>query len=231
LIYLHPEGKGAEAKRGAEIELLVRAGLVVAAIDVLGVGETRNTATTPLAVNYTALLTGRSVIGIQASDITRVVNYLMSREDIISERIGAYGKEQMCLPLLHAAAFDQNIRFVFLKGGLISYRAVATNRLYKIGLIKREGGGTHHPYDIDFSWGIAKVLTGYDVPDLIACLQPRTVVATDIRNENLEPASEAVINAELTFPMEVYRMGKGRENFRIVPLNEFDSSIVNLMLD
>jgi len=231
LVYLHPEGKGAEAKGGAEIERLVRAGIIVAAIDVLGVGETRNTATTALAVNYTALLTGRSVIGIQASDVVRVVDYLRKREDVISERVGGYAKDQMCLPLLHAAAFNQSIQYVFLKGGLVSYRTVATNRLYRIGLIKREGGGTHHPYDIDFSWGIAKVLTAYDLPDLIASLQPRTVVVTDIRNEKLEPASDSLINAEWRFPMETYRMGKGTENFKIVPVKEFDASIVNFMLD
>ena len=229
LIYLHPDGKGAEAKPGAEIESLVRAGNIVAAIDVLGTGETKNTATTPLAVNYTAVLIGRSIIGIQAADVVRVSNYLRTREDIDSARIGAYARDQMCLPLLHAAAFDDGIRFVFLRGSLISYRTVATNRIYRIGLIRRDGGGTHHPYDIDFSWGIAGVLTAYDLPDLMACLQPRTIVATEFRNEKLELASDILINEELRFPIETYGRMNAKENFKVVSPDKFTNLMLHLM--
>ena len=227
LIYLHPEGKASEAKPGGEIEKLVRAGFVVAATDVLGRGETKNTATTSLAVNYTALLTGRSIIGIQAADIVRVAKYLRSREDIDSANVGGYASEQMCLPLLHAAAFDDSIQSVFLKGGLISYRRVATNRLYSIGLIKRAGGGTHHPYDIDFSWGIANVLTAYDLPDLMASLWPRRVVATDFRNEKLQPVSDSVLHAELKFPLETYRSMNAADKFKLVASDEFDKLLFN----
>ena len=225
LIYLHPEGKASEAKAGGEIEKLVRAGFVVAATDVLGTGETKNTATTSLAVNYTALLIGRSLIGIQAADIVRVAAYLRSREDIDSTKIGGYAREQMCLPLLHAAAFDDSIQPLFLRGSLVSYRSVATNRLYSIGLIKREGGGTHHPYDIDFSWGIANVLTAYDLPDLMASLWPRRVVATDFRNAKLQPVSDSVLNAEMKFPLKRYRDMNAEEKFQVVAPHEFDNLV------
>ena len=225
LIYLHPNGKASEAKPGGEIEKLVRAGFVVAATDVLGTGETINTATTSLAVNYTALLIGRSIIGIQAADIVRVAKYLRSRADIDSTKIGGYAIEQMCLPLLHAAAFDDSIECVFLKDGLVSYRRVATNRLYSIGLIKREGGGNHHPYDIDFSWGIANVLTAYDLPDLMASLWPRSVVATGFRNEKLQPASDSVLNAELKFPFERYRGMNAEGEFKVVAPDQFEKLV------
>ncbi len=44
LVYLHPKGKLTDAIPGGEIEKLVRMGYIVAATDVLGVGETKNTA-------------------------------------------------------------------------------------------------------------------------------------------------------------------------------------------
>ena len=76
LIYLHPEGKVTEAKPGGEIEKLVRKGYIVAATDVLGIGETKNTASRGHTCGYTAVIIARSVVGIQAGDIVRVVNYL-----------------------------------------------------------------------------------------------------------------------------------------------------------
>jgi hypothetical protein len=44
-------------------------------VDVLGVGETKNTATRGLADGYTAVLIGKSIVGIQAGDIVRVVGF------------------------------------------------------------------------------------------------------------------------------------------------------------
>ncbi len=63
---------------GGEIEKLVKKGYVVAAADVIGIGETKNTAARGITDGYTAVLIGRSVVGIQAGDILRVVNYLKS---------------------------------------------------------------------------------------------------------------------------------------------------------
>ncbi len=97
LVYLHPGGKVTEAKPGGEIEKLVRKGYVVAATDVLGIGETKNTAGRALTDGYTAVLIGRSVVGIQAGDIVRVVNYLKTCNDVDPEKIGAVGIGEMCL--------------------------------------------------------------------------------------------------------------------------------------
>jgi dienelactone hydrolase len=66
IIYLHPDGKAAEAGPGGEIEKLVKKGYVVAAVDVLGIGEVKNTATREGADDYTGVLIGRSTPGIQA---------------------------------------------------------------------------------------------------------------------------------------------------------------------
>ncbi len=76
LVYLHSKGKITEAKPGGEIEKLVRMGYVVAAADVIGTGETKNTVTNRQGTadaGSTAILIGRSVVGLQAADIIRVV--------------------------------------------------------------------------------------------------------------------------------------------------------------
>src|SRR4026209_1382880 len=68
IIYLHSKGKITDAEPGGEIEKLVKKGYIVAAADVLGVGEIKNTATRGDAEGYTAVLIGRSMVGVQAGD-------------------------------------------------------------------------------------------------------------------------------------------------------------------
>ena len=216
IIYLHPDGKDSDSKPGGKIEQLVKNGYIVAAVDPLGSGETKNTAIRDLATGYTALLIGRSVVGIQAADICRIAHYLGTRDDIDPSGTGALGINEMCLPLIHAAAFDKSIKNVILSGSLISYSSVAINRFYRIGLTEREGGGTHHPYEVGFSWGIAGVLKGYDLPDLIACISPRKIVMTGLKNQMLEPASDELIKTELEFPKSVYKSQGYSENLRVL---------------
>ena len=220
IIYLHPEGKDSDAKPGGQIEQLVKNGYIVAAVDPLGTGETKNTATRDLAPGYTALLLGRSVVGIHAADICRIAHYLGTRDDIDPSGIGALGINEMCIPLIHAAAFDKSIKNVILSGSLISYSSVVMNRFYRIGLTEREGGGTQHPYEVGFSWGIAGVLKGYDLPDLIACISPRKVVLTGLKNQMLEPASDELIKTEMEFPRSVYTSHGSGENIRILSWNQ-----------
>jgi cephalosporin-C deacetylase-like acetyl esterase len=223
VVYLHPKGKAAEAKQGGEIEKLVRKGYIVAAIDVLGVGETANSAARGIADGYTALLTGRSVVGIQAGDIVRTIGYLKNLDSVDSLKIGAIGINEMAIPLIHAAAFDPSIKNIVLVGPLISFRSVVMNRFYKIGLTPREGGGNWHPYEVDFSWGVAGVLTAYDLPDLIGCIAPRRVLLAGVKDQMLEPASEELINQELEFPLRAYSFKKASGNLKTV--TSFDSLV------
>lgn len=217
VVYLHPEGKITEARPGGEIERLVKQRYIVAATDVLGIGETENTASRELAPAYTAVLTGHSVVGTQAGDVARVARYLKSREDVDPDRVGALAYDGLCISLLHAAAFEPVIRQVILVRPLISYRSVAMNRIYRVGLIDRQGGGIWHPYEVEFSWGVAGVLKAYDLPDLIGCLAPRKVILAELTDQMLEPASEALIHQEMEFPIQAFTSQNAREHLRIIP--------------
>jgi cephalosporin-C deacetylase-like acetyl esterase len=213
IIYLHPEGKAAEAGSEGEIEKLVKKGYIVAAVDVLGIGEVKNTVTREGTDDHTGVLIGRSTPGIQAGDIVRVVYYLKHLDQVAND-IGALAIDEMCIPLMHAAAFEPMIKNITLVGALASYRSIVMNDLYKIGLVYNDDG-SWHPWEIDYSWGVAGALTAYDFPDLIACLAPRKVVIAGLRDPMLEPASEAVIEQEMTFPKKVYTAKGALQNLKI----------------
>jgi len=227
LVFLHPQGKVTESKPGGEIEALVKKGYIIAAVDVLGVGETENTASRPAAEDYTAILVGRSTVGIQAGDIVRVVQYLRHLDKVDSENIGAIGIREMCLPLMHAVAFEQSINTVIFVDSPISYRSIVMNRFYSIGLIERENGGIIHPYEVDFFWGVAGALTAYDLPDLIGCIAPRKVILAGLKNELLEPASEMLIERETSFPKSAYSFHNVFGNLKILSYYENLGSLVD----
>ncbi len=142
-------------------------------------------------------------------------------------KIGAVGIDEMCIPLIHAAAFDSSISTIALIGSPISYRSVVMNRIYKIGLTKNEKGGTNHPYEVDFSWGVAGALTAYDLPDLIGCMAPGKVAIADLRDQSLEPASEDLIKQEMTFPLSVYSQKGVPDNLKIMPSAENYGEIID----
>jgi dienelactone hydrolase len=227
LIYLNPKGKAADALPGGEIEKLVKKGYIVAATDVIGIGETANTAARGITDGYTAVMIGRSVVAIQAGDIVRMARYLKSRDDVDPGKVGALAMGESCIPLIHAAAFEPSICNITLINPLISFGSVVMNSHYKIGLTPREGGNYWHPHEIDFSWGVGGALQGYDLPDLLGCVAPRKVMMADIYNQMLEPASSELINQELGFPRKAFSFKKAAENLKI----ENNYQDVSLLVD
>jgi cephalosporin-C deacetylase-like acetyl esterase len=217
LIYLNPSGKDTDSKAGGEIEKIVKKGFIVVAADLLGTGETVNTAARGLTDGYTAVLTGKSVVGIRAGDISRVADVLKRHVLVDSTRIGAIGINGMCIPLLHAAALNATIGNVILIRPLVSFRSVVLNRNYRVGFTPRDGGGYWHPYELDFSWGVAGAITAYDLPDLAGCVAPGKIVFAAIRNEMLEAASDEQIRSELSFPFDVYASMGVKGNIRVEP--------------
>lgn len=214
ILYLHPEGKSAEAKVGGEIEQLVKKGYVVAAPDLPGIGELDNKSNR-YAEDYTAVMLGRSIPGIHAGNIARAVEFLKTRPEVDANAIGAIGIRNMSIPLLHAAAFDVSIQHVILINSLISYRSVAMTRLYRMGLIPRAGGDYWHPYEVEFNWGVAGALTAYDLPDLIGSIAPRKIILAGLKDATLEPASDQLIKTEMSFPRAAYASKQAVNNLEI----------------
>lgn len=231
LIYLHPEGKVTDAKPGGEIEKLVKRGYIVAAADIPGVGELKNTVANGQGkadAGYTAMVIGRSVVGLQAGDIIRITRYLRQRNDVDPEKVGGVAFNEMCLPVIHAAAFDPSIKNVTLIGSPVSYRSIAMNRFYSIGLTAMGKTGSNHPYNMDFLWGIAGVLKAYDLPDLIALIAPRKIVMAGIKDQLLEPASEDIIKQEMEFPVSVFDSRGASGNLVVLTSTGNISEIIDL---
>ena len=220
IIYLHPQGKVAEAAPGGEIEKLVKQGFIVVAPDVLGRGETKSTAAGEYAEGNTCVLIGRSMPGIQAGDIVRVANFLKAQTDVDRKKIGAIAFDEMGIPLLHAAAFDSSIKGITLIGSLVSYKNVVNNRLYKVGITPIPGHDYWHPVWVEFNWGVASALTAYDLPDLIGSIAPRKVLMAETKNSMMQPASRDVVNKELEFPRSVYAAKQSPDNFKVLENKE-----------
>lgn len=166
VVFANGAGKAAAME---EVEPLVRAGLVVLAIDVRGWGETQPARIRPggdfvrwfgdYESAMTALLLGKTLVGMRAVDVSRGVEILARRPEVDAECIYAHGKGGGALPVLYAALADERIRRVALEGLLASYEAVTSQRIHR---------------DV-FEQIVPGILKHCDIPDLLAALAPRRV--------------------------------------------------------
>ncbi len=210
VVYLNPAGKAADAAPGGRIEQLVKKGYLVAAPDVLGTGETAGRG------DAEAVLLGRSVAGMQAGDVTRVINFLRSRIDVNMGKISGMAFDEMGPVLLHAAALNKAIGSVALSGSLISYRSVVVNKFYNTGFASN---------------AVAGALTAYDLPDLIASLAPRKIALVDSKDQMKQTAGEGLIKEELAFPGNVYSARNAAGNLRIIPATNDMASVAGWCLE
>ncbi|MFC1558406.1 hypothetical protein ACFL40_03525, partial [candidate division KSB1 bacterium] len=175
-----------------------------------------------------AVLTGRSVVGIQAGDINAVVNFLKTRTDVLKEKIGAVTFGEVCPALLHAAAFNTSINKIALLNPLISYRSIVMNEIYKVGRIKHR---THNYLINNFSFAVAGALTVYDLPDLVGCIAPRKVVLAGLKDQMLEPASTGLVEQELAFPRRAYSLKNVSDNLDVLESYKNIDVIIEELLD
>ncbi len=169
MIYVHGRGKSAAAAVGGELEQFVKAGLIVLAIDVRGLGETQSRnaeGSDDFPVYFgdfesamTALHLGRPLVGMRMTDVLRGVDLLAARADVERTKIYGFGKDAGAIPLLHAAALDERIGKLAVEGMLASYQTIIQQRIH---------------WQI-FEQVIPGVLRSYDLPDVVAALAPRQV--------------------------------------------------------
>jgi pimeloyl-ACP methyl ester carboxylesterase len=177
--------------------------MIVLSIDARGFGETQvNTAVISEEFSHyfgdfrdamTALLVGKTMVGMRALDITRAVDLLSARRDVDGGKIYAYGKKGGAVAALYAAVLDRRIRKVVLENMLSSYDSVVENKIHRQVLESVVPGA----------------LKFYDLPDLVATLVPRTVSivsGTDTLGHEL-PAE--TVRKQYSRAVEAYRqMGK-----------------------
>ncbi|MBW3629496.1 MAG: acetylxylan esterase [Gemmatimonadetes bacterium] len=201
MVYLHPSGKAAEAGPGGEMERLVRQGYVVAAPDLPGIGEVGpgdfrgdsygfRTGPAPFGLWFGAMLVGRSLAGVQAGDLVRLVRVLGGRPDVAAGGIDAVAKGEMASVLLHGAAFEPAFSRVALVDPLVSYTALATSRYYRTSQIPA---------------AVAGMLTAYDLPDLAAAVAPRPLLLLDVVDAAGVPLPEARVVGEMRVARDAFQ--------------------------
>lgn len=202
LVFIHPAGKQADSSRLVLLRRLAEAGYTVLAPDLPGTGETQ-----PAGYSgdsfiggvwynlwYASVLTGRSLAGIRAGDLVRLVR-LLERNPGIAE-IAAVAEGSMSPVLLHAAAFYPSISRVALISPLVSYHSVVDSRDYAPEFIPN---------------CVAGALKGYDLTDLAATLAPRPLLMIDVKDGTNQVAGQPQLDRELAVVKTSYRL-KGVES-------------------
>ena len=162
------DGNG-KANSASDAEMFAKSGMVVLTIDARGFGESHvnpdinSSEFDRYFGDYddamTALLVGKTLVGMRAEDVSRGVDLLAARADVDRDRIYACGIDSGAVPLLFASVLDRRIKRVALDGMLTSYESVVTRRIHRQV----------------FESIIPGVLKSFDLPDLAAALAPREV--------------------------------------------------------
>ena len=131
-LYLHGQGKQADAGPGGPIESLVRGGRQVLAVDLTGLGETESTAWrydpeyigNNSAEYFIAYMLGRSLVGMRAEDILVCARYLNGRSgETKGVNLVAVGRAGIAA--LHAVAVEpQLFRRVDIRDSIDTWKRV-----------------------------------------------------------------------------------------------------------
>ena len=166
VLYIHEEGKDADAAPGGSIEDLVRAGRRVLAVDLRGTGETQlgtqgnlGGATGPDWKDvFTAYLLGRSYVGVRAEDVLVCVRSLKQEYPGPVELV-AMGN--VGVPALHAAALEPDL---FASVKLVRSLSSWSNVIELGRSVNQQVNAVHG------------ALTTYDLPDLAGTLADKLTI-------------------------------------------------------
>lgn len=208
LIYIHNKSKSENALPGGEMEWFVKNGFTVLAPDLLGIGEMGpgvfrgDSYIDGLSYNtwILSMLIGRSIVGIQASDVVRLTHIL--KNNIGSEEVYGLAVKEMSPVLLHAAAFDKTINRIALIEPYSSYRSIAMSRIYNPGYLYSTTPGS---------------IGAYDLPDLGASLAPRNLMIAGVKDGTGNYSDANDINEDLAVIKEVYSSQNAANKLKISP--------------
>jgi len=164
VVYLDPDGKETDAGKGGTMEELVKAGHMVLAPDLLNTGEMGNGGFTgdsnfqgeSYNLWFGSILIGRSIVGLHAGDVNRLVKVLQESQG--ADEIKSLAKGQMAAVLLHAANYNPDIASIALIDPMVAYKTLVEQQNYD-------------PANVAYT--VAGALPYYDLPDLLKNLANR----------------------------------------------------------
>jgi cephalosporin-C deacetylase-like acetyl esterase len=156
-----------------------------------------------MGVNLRAIIVGKTLVGMRADDVIRVVNWLVSRTDIDRNSITLYGKGALGMVALHAAALETRITRVMAENTLVSYRTALDAPLHRnLSEITIPG-----------------VLNHYDVSELLEAIAPREVrllnpvdaIGQSMRSEQVHQRLSAAFDSDknLGYPQRIRLLRRG----------------------
>jgi len=165
VLVVDEDGKKSAFDRGL-VDALLSSGRVVLAIDCRGLGETARTVpsieygpgTPEYNLSNYGLFIGRPIMAQWTFDVCCATDFLASRTEVNPKRISIAGRGRAALAAVLAAAYDKRIR------------SVATEEMLATWVFNEEFR------DIGLAYFIPRILTLADMPQLIACLAPRSVI-------------------------------------------------------
>ncbi|MFK7847702.1 MAG: alpha/beta hydrolase family protein [Rhodothermales bacterium] len=208
LIALHPKGKRFGTEAQGVYESYVDMGFAVVAMDILGTGELVGgdlqgdayIQQTDLNTWFASILVDKSIVGIQSSDLSRLVSYINERDDFDAQKIAGVAYEKLGTVLLHAAVFDNAIQGIALVEPLATTRSLVLNKYYS---------PKYMPYTV------VGALDQYDLPDLEMILAPRSLLILNPVDQNGEILDRKDSSRLFKFVEKAYRTRNHLERLSI----------------
>ena len=196
------------------MEWFAKQGFTVLAPDMLGIGEMGpgvfhgDSYIQGVSYNvwFLTMLIGRSIVGIQASDVVKLIHFV--KEDSKIEEVYGIVLKELSPVLLHAAAFDTSIRRIALIEPYSSYRSIVMNRFYSPAYVHSTVPGS---------------LMAYDLPDLAASLAPRKLTMVDVRDGVGNPLDIEKNDEDISIIRSAYQNQKAGNQLNIVSLKSAGS--------
>ncbi|MFW6171792.1 MAG: prolyl oligopeptidase family serine peptidase, partial [Planctomycetota bacterium] len=170
VLFVHEDGKAAEAAPEGVITQLVESGHAVLAIDLRGMGKTKLKSWRQMNIAY---LLGRSFMGMRAEDVLVAARYLAERTSNSSSSVSLVAVGHVGVPALHAAALEPKL---FNQVKLVRTLKAWSNAV------------TTWPTENQWPNVVHAALTAYDLPDLARLLGKRVTIESpvDPRGEPLD---------------------------------------------
>ncbi|MBM4040743.1 MAG: hypothetical protein FJ290_19745 [Planctomycetes bacterium] len=205
IVYVHQDGKEAEAGPTGTIQMLASEGNVVLAIDVRGIGEAHSIGAIPRDYAFMGTdgyhfyqygMLGHTLVGRRVHDVLRGLALLAERPEVDAERLSIVGQGSGGILALFAAALDGRAGTAVCCQSLLAYQAIATNEF-------------HSWRPPDFVPGILRVC---DLPQVAACVAPRRLVLAGPVDHMRRRVAQPEAEAAYAFAQSVYALFGAEEN-------------------
>ena len=235
ILYLNEDGKSRKDSVNNDINDEVREDVVwfvkqghpVLAADLLGFGEMHQRRFTwPRfgkkygSIDYSnffaSVQLNRSIVGIQAGDIERLVMFMKQDARLKANGIYAVASGRLLsTSLLHAAVFERQFSKIALIDPLISYRSIVMNKYY---------------FSNALSCIVPGALTAYDIPDLAAAVAPNNLMLVNVRDHVGDKAAEKILSTDLKVVKSSYSILNSEKKLQIKKYGE-EKDIKNIFSD